>query len=141
MIHTADAVPSVVYSSQLNIQKIMKSIISFFILVLIGSTAALAQSKVEKISITVYGNCTMCKNRIEAALDHKGIKTAVWSAKTKKLDVVYVPSKITEQQIHEIVASVGHDTDKVKAKDEVYSDLPFCCLYRDHDHSGMKDNR
>jgi hypothetical protein len=38
-----------------------------------------------------------------------------------------------------LIAAVGHDTDKVKAKDEVYADLPFCCLYRDHDHSGMKD--
>lgn len=97
-----------------------------------------AQSKNAKATIKVYGNCGMCKNRIETALDTKGIKQALWDAKTKELQVVYVPSKITEKEIHEIVAAVGHDTDKVKANDEVYAELPFCCLYRDHDHSGIK---
>lgn len=82
----------------------------------------------------------MCKKRIETALDKTGIKQAVWDTKSKELKVTYNSSKITEEQIHKVVAAVGHDTDKVKAKDEVYADLPFCCLYRDHDHSGMKDN-
>jgi copper chaperone CopZ len=105
------------------------------------SISASAQAKVVSTSLKVYGNCSMCKKRIETALDKVGIKQAVWDTKTKELKVTYNASKITEQQIHETVASVGHDTDKVKAKDEVYADLPFCCLYRDHDHSGMKDNR
>ena len=81
----------------------------------------------------------MCKSRIEAALDTKGIKQAIWDPKTKELQVVYVPTRITEKEIHELVASVGHDTDKVKATDDVYAELPFCCLYRDHDHRGIKD--
>ncbi|HRJ28339.1 MAG TPA: cation transporter [Cyclobacteriaceae bacterium] len=109
---------------------------------LIGSVAVFAQSKAKVVTATikVYGNCGMCKERIEAALDYKGIKTAKWDAKTKNLMVVYSPAKITEQKIHELVAAVGHDTDKVKAKDTIYADLPFCCLYRDHDHEGMDDN-
>ncbi len=98
------------------------------------SISSFAQSKTITASIKVYGNCLMCKNRIETALDHKGIKKAVWDTRTKELLVVYNSSKISELEIHEIIASVGHDTDKVKAKDEVYSSLPFCCLYRDHDH-------
>lgn len=92
-----------------------------------------AQSKIVTANIKVYGNCTQCKKRIEAALDHKGIKKAEWSPKTKELEVVYNSHKISEQEIHEIVARVGHDTDKVKAKDEVYASLPFCCLYRDNE--------
>jgi len=43
-------------------------------------------------------------------------QTAKWDTKTKELQVVYNSDKISELQIHEIVASVGHDTDKVKAK-------------------------
>ena len=58
---------------------------------------------------------------------------------TKELDVVYNKTKITEQKIHEIIATIGHDTELVKAKDNIYSELPFCCLYRDHDHSNVKD--
>ncbi|HQQ83214.1 MAG TPA: cation-transporting ATPase, partial [Cyclobacteriaceae bacterium] len=63
------------------------------------------------------------------------IKKATWDTKTKELVVVYNKEKITEDQIHQLVASAGHDTDKVKAKEEVYANLPFCCLYRDHDHN------
>lgn len=104
------------------------------------SFASGAQSKTVKASIKVYGNCGMCKMRIETALDKNGVKLASWDSKTKNLEVVYNAKKISEDQIHEIVASVGHDTDKVKAKDEIYAELPFCCLYRDHDHSNIKDD-
>jgi mercuric ion binding protein len=110
----------------------MKHIIIFVSFILL-STVAFSQTVEAKIK--VYGNCTMCKKRIETALDTKGVKQASWDPKTKELSIVYNSSKISEQQIHEIVASVGHDTDKVKAKDETYAELPFCCLYRDHDHS------
>jgi len=105
--------------------------ISFFLITLFAF--AQTQPKVVKSNFTVYGNCTICKERIETVLDHNGIKQAKWDPKTKVLNVVYNPSKISEIQIHELIASVGHDTDKVKAKVEVYAELPYCCLYRDHD--------
>jgi periplasmic mercuric ion binding protein len=116
----------------------MKYVVLLFTL---ASLAVFAQDKTVKSTIKVFGNCTMCKKRIETALEVKGVKTATWNSTTKELNVVYSKSKITEQKIHEIVASVGHDTELVKAKDNVYSDLPFCCLYRDHDHSNVKDEK
>ncbi|HZY78700.1 MAG TPA: cation transporter [Cyclobacteriaceae bacterium] len=116
----------------------MKTIITILSLIVI-TNFAFAQ-KATQANIKVYGNCAMCKKRIETALDTKGIKQATWDSKTKELVVVYLPSKISEMDIHNLVASVGHDTDKVKAKDDVYADLPFCCLYRDHDHSTVKDS-
>lgn len=112
-----------------------KLILTSLFIILI-SAFAVAQSKTVTASIKVYGNCVMCKKRIETVLDHKGVKLASWDTKTKELKVVYNSDKISELQIHELVASVGHDTDKVKAKDEVYAALPFCCLYRDHAHDG-----
>jgi len=119
----------------------MKARFGFLTILILAIAASFsnAQSKNVKTTIKVYGNCTMCKNRIETALDTKGIKQAIWDPKTKELQVVYVSAKITEKEIHELVAAVGHDTDKVKANDEVYAELPFCCLYRDHDHKGVKD--
>lgn len=96
------------------------------------SVVAFAQSNIVKSTFTVYGNCTICKARIEKALDHNGIKQSRWDTKTKVLQVVYNTSKISESEIHKLIASVGHDTDKVKATDEVYAELPYCCLYRDH---------
>jgi len=120
----------------------MKTRIIYIVTFICIAFATFAQTKNKKTVVAdlkVYGNCGMCKERIETALDHKGIKQAKWDPTTKNLNVVYVPTKITEQEICDLVASVGHDTDKSKAKDEVYSKLPFCCLYRDHDHGGMKD--
>jgi periplasmic mercuric ion binding protein len=114
----------------------MKSRIFIPIIFLFASFSTFAQSKVVNSTIKVYGNCIMCKKRIEAALDNPGIKKAEWSIKTKELSIVYNSKKISEKQIHEIVAKAGHDTDKVKAKDETYASLPFCCLYRDHEMEG-----
>jgi hypothetical protein len=117
------------------------NILTLTFLVLTLSLFAQSKSKVVTANIKVYGNCGMCKERIETALDHKGIKQATWDTQSKNLEVIYVSTKITEQQIHDIIATAGHDTDKAKAKDEVYAKLPFCCLYRDHDHSGMEDGK
>lgn len=103
------------------------------------SSGVWGQSKIIKTTIKVSGNCVMCKSRIETALDHPGIKFAQWSAETKDLEVAYNNRKISEKEIHALITSTGHDTDSLKAKDEVYGKLPFCCLYRDHDHSNIKD--
>ena len=115
--------------------------ILLFALAIFVTPSAFGQGKNVTANIKVYGNCGMCKERIETALDRQGIKLAKWDTKSKNLEVVYNSKKITEQKIHEIIAGVGHDTDKVKANNEVYAKLPFCCLYRDHDHSGMKDDK
>ena len=112
-------------------------IIIYFVLLL--SSGLYAQSKSTKTTIKVQGNCVMCKNRIETALDRARIKFASWNVETKNLEVVYNNRKISEKEIHELVAATGHDTENVKAEDEVYAKLPFCCLYRDHDHSNIKD--
>jgi hypothetical protein len=117
----------------------MKTKFSYTLIIFLFATASVLAQKTIKADIKVYGNCIMCKQRIETALDQNGIKLAQWDPKTKNLSVVYNSNKISEQKIHEIIAAIGHDTDKAKAKDEVYAKLPFCCLYRDHDHSGMED--
>jgi periplasmic mercuric ion binding protein len=111
------------------------------ILTLFSASYLFAQGKTVKTNIKVLGNCGMCKQRIETALDKPGIKFAAWDSKTKNLELVYNARKISEKEIHEIVAAAGHDTEQVKAKDDTYGKLPFCCLYRDHDHSGMKDSK
>src|SRR5689334_22777399 len=122
----------------------MKSKLFILLICAVVGFTSIAQSKIVTETIKVYGNCTMCKKRIETALDHRGIKKAEWSPKTKELSVVYNSSKISELEIHELVAKAGHDTDKVKANDETYASLPFCCLYRDHemkgDHGMMGDH-
>jgi len=104
--------------------------ISIFTLFLF--TATYGQKKVVEDSIPVSGVCEMCKERIESALDLKGVKMAEWDMSNKKLFIAYRKDKISQEQIHGAISATGHDTDKMKADDEVYAQLPFCCLHRDH---------
>ena len=44
----------------------------------------------ESASFTVYGNCGMCKSKIEKAANGlEGVSYAVWSSETKEIEVVF----------------------------------------------------
>ena len=77
----------------------------------------------------VYGNCGMCEKRIEKAAKIDGVRLADWDEDSKMITVTFNPEKVKPGRIHKAIAAVGHDTDKVKAPDEVYAELPECCLY------------
>lgn len=77
----------------------------------------------------VYGNCDMCKARIEKALLVKGVKYAYWDKETEMATVKFNPEVVSLLQLHKDVAAVGHDTELVKADDTVYSNLHGCCQY------------
>jgi mercuric ion binding protein len=110
---------------------------TFFLIILsfILYTKITAQEKSKKeiktISIKVEGNCEECKKRIENASFIKGVKNSTWDEKTKNLTLVYRADKVTEEEIHQAIAKSGHETTKVKANDEAYSNLPDCCKYKD----------
>ena len=87
--------------------------------------------KYQTISFTVEGTCSMCKDRIEAALDKRGIRKAVYNPEEKILTVTYNPQKLEEIQLHNLVAIAGHDTELVKATNNAYMALPDCCRYRE----------
>jgi len=77
----------------------------------------------------VDGACGMCKDRIEAAaLSVEGVTSAEWNEDSKMIHVNYADVALIE--IHKAIAAVGHDTEKITAPDDVYSELPGCCLYR-----------
>ncbi|MCB0521945.1 MAG: heavy-metal-associated domain-containing protein [Lewinellaceae bacterium] len=76
------------------------------------------------------GNCGMCKNRIESALDARGVNKASWDLDSGQVSVTFNPKKISLDDLQQKVADAGHDTAKFKASDEVYEALPACCHYR-----------
>lgn len=108
----------------------MKKIFSFIALpmALLSAGGAFAQAK-QTDSFKVYGNCEMCKERIEEAALQPGVRSAVWDVKTKQIKVVYDPAKIKNENIQQKIAAVGHDTEKQKAPAAVYDKLPECCQY------------
>jgi periplasmic mercuric ion binding protein len=80
-------------------------------------------------TLKVWGNCDMCKTRIEKAVKAEGATSASWDSKTKMLTLSYDPSKTNLESFGKKLASVGHDTEKFKATDDVYAKLPGCCKY------------
>jgi len=78
----------------------------------------------------VNGLCVMCKARIEKAVRNvPGVWTADWDVDSKTLLVKYNRVKVDPDKIQKLVAAVGHDTEKFKATDNVYAQLPDCCHY------------
>jgi copper chaperone CopZ len=74
----------------------------------------------------------MCEKRIESALlNTPGVRFADWSKETREVKVAYSTKKLTEQRLHEIVATAGHDTKKLRAKDADYAKVHACCKYRE----------
>lgn len=79
----------------------------------------------------VSGNCEMCKERIEtAARSVKGVFSASWDDKTKKMRTEYNSTETNPDAIQKAIAQAGHDTEKEKADDKTYNTLPDCCKYR-----------
>jgi copper chaperone CopZ len=112
---------------------IMKAVSALLALLLVFALAEAQTPKSTKTTIqfVVKGNCGMCKERIEAALDKPGIYKAVYTPSTQTVIVTYNPTKVQINQLHNLVAMVGHDTQLVTASNVVYANLPRCCQYRD----------
>lgn len=116
-------------------------ILAFAITQLIGFAQSEGSVKTETVEFKVYGNCGMCKTRIEKSLKVDGVESAIWDKDTKMVKVVFNSDKISVDNIHQLVAEVGHDTEMVKAKDENYDKLHSCCKYeREETKTQDKEN-
>lgn len=91
------------------------------------STASFAQSQTDTISVS--GNCGMCKNNIEKAAKKAGAASADWNTESKLLTVKYNSSTTNAAKIQQGIAAVGYDTRDFKAADEAYDKLHACCKY------------
>jgi periplasmic mercuric ion binding protein len=90
-------------------------------------TKASVQQKTE--TFKVWGKCGMCKTRIEKTVKTEGVTSADWDTKTNLLTVTFDPAQTNIDVLGKKLSSVGHDTEKYKAPDDVYAKLPGCCHY------------
>ncbi len=67
------------------------------------------KSKYTTVSFWVGGVCDMCKERIERAVDVKGVRFAEYDLERHELTITFNPSIITEKRIHELLNENGHD--------------------------------
>ncbi|HVI48761.1 MAG TPA: heavy-metal-associated domain-containing protein [Chitinophaga sp.] len=101
--------------------------IFFLSAILAGAVQVFAQSDTR--TFKVYGNCNMCKKRIEKAATVDGVSKADWNKDTKAMAVTFDAAKTSTDAIQKKIAASGHDTDKEKAADSTYNTLPGCCHY------------
>jgi len=99
-----------------------------------------AKTKItDTFSFMVYGECDMCKERIEkAALSLTGVLEANWNAENSILKIRYksnIPA--IRLKIQQKMLEIGHDTQFGSATEGAYNQLPECCHYkRKEQHSG-----
>jgi periplasmic mercuric ion binding protein len=104
-----------------------KLLVFIMIAATISSSTTAQNAKTD--SFKVYGNCGMCKHRIEKAVEIDGITKAEWNVDTKIMNVTFDSVKLKSEDIQQKIAAVGHDTEIVPAMDSVYNNLPGCCQY------------
>lgn len=112
----------------------MKTINNLMLLLTILSSAILTScdakiNNAKTETFKVYGNCGMCKDRIEKAAYKKGISKGEWNTDTKILSLTYNTVKTTADDVLKQIAYAGHDNDKFLAPDDTYKKLHGCCQY------------
>lgn len=110
----------------------MKNIILVLLVFLAGFTVQAQEKKNKnaKYVTEVNGNCEDCQKRIQkAAYSVPGVKSASWNIETHQLSLIINEEKTSALAVKKAIANVGHDTDEVKATNEVYEKLHHCCLY------------
>lgn len=109
---------------------IVKAGITGFILILFSFQQGMAQDAKKSDTLTVQTSavCGMCKDRIEQGMAfEKGVKRATLDEETKKVTIVYNPSKTSADAIRIAISKLGYDADEVAADPKAYEKLPACC--------------
>ena len=108
----------------------MKFLLSIAAIMLLTTTTLFAQIKNAKTeTVKVYGNCGMCKTKIEKAANQKNISKAEWNEETGMATITYDETQTNKDAILKKIALVGYDSDAFKATNATYNKLPGCCQY------------
>lgn len=103
--------------------------LTIILISIIFSVKINAQSTIQTTTIAVKGNCDECKERIENAVDIKGVKNAVWDEVKQALTVTFDSKKVVVEDIEKAIAKSGHKTEHFEADLKAYNGLPSCCKY------------
>ncbi|WP_309609153.1 DUF3347 domain-containing protein [Flavobacterium sp.] len=110
----------------------MKSIFRILVAInlLLSITTSNAQIKNQKVEqVKVFGNCEMCKEKIEKAGNVKKLSKVDWNSITGMATLNYDSKKTNADEILKRIAAVGYDNEKFLAPDTAYKNLPNCCQY------------
>ena len=104
-------------------------IVSIIAAMILSISFSFAQSTVKTENIKVWGNCGMCKSKIEKSAKQAGAKSADWNEDSKILKVSYAADKTSNAKIQQAIAKTGYDTQDYTADNTAYEKLHGCCKY------------
>ncbi len=108
----------------------MKNLFLGLVIICLMAGCNSAPENAKKLSFKVWGNCGMCKKTIEGSLkDKPGLISADWNVKTKQIEILIDSTKTNSEDVHQLIASSGYDTDLQKGNDAAYENLHACCKY------------
>lgn len=109
------------------------SIVPLFLAFLAVANSSCSETKANaSTEFWVRGNCNMCKERIETALeDAPGIARADYDLDHNMAKVEFDSTLISTKQMHKVIADAGYDTQLKSADMAAYQLLPRCCLRKE----------
>lgn len=117
----------------------MKTLRLLFLSFLMLAVASVVSAQTKEEKIKVWGECTTCQLAIEKAAKSAGVSYASWDWDSKTLTVKYHRDSASNINIQKAVAKIGYDTQDIKAEDEVYNKLHYCCKYERTRGTGKKE--
>jgi cation transport ATPase len=105
----------------------LSSTVLIALLIFTGSFTNFTETPVT-IDIKTSAECSMCKERLEKALNlSRGVIESKLNLTTRVVTIQYNPKKTTPDKLRKIISQTGYDADGVKAKPSAYKRLPECC--------------
>jgi periplasmic mercuric ion binding protein len=114
----------------------------FLLILIFQAEKTQAQGRnVEEVTLTVLGNCGMCKDRIEkAAYTVRGVRRADWDMNKQKLTLSFRNDRTDQETIERAIAKAGHDTENFLTDEKTHANLHHCCVYK-RDPELLKNNK
>lgn len=98
------------------------------IYLLVGFSMISLAGKTSKISIKTSGQCGMCKEKIETAVNKiNGVSSTYFNEANSKVLVKYDATKTNPDAIRQVISKIGYDADNISADKAGYEALPDCC--------------
>ncbi len=104
------------------------SLVAILLCTIFWSNQSFAQTTKSE-TIKVWGNCGMCKKRIEKSAKSAGAISASWDADKLALEITYDEKETNSIKIQQSIAEAGYDTQDITADDKAYDKLSGCCKY------------
>ena len=109
------------------------TLLPFLLMLLAIGNSSCSETKANaSTEFWVRGNCNMCKERIESALeDTPGVAHADYDLDQNLAQIDFDSTLVGPEALHKAISEAGYDTKLKSADMAAYQLLPRCCLRKE----------